>query len=351
MSIVAELVTSAVLACVPPDNAISVRFPQSNIHVAFVADGFEKDAKQLAELRKGLSERAMLAGKIGEGVNVSMYANERMASRSLSDLRKTMYGEATPFEVGDIVCCEQVQDLDKVKFTSWRAFLPAGPYYADLHVSTIATPDGLVTAGYDREKFSALVATYSSAVFRRHDWKAYPAGVIDTMNAVLRAGDPAKEIAAREKATPGDAVLAFVKAEVNREMRVALEESTKNFQAAVTALDKAKAANGELLLARIVALDGLGVALQTADKYKESIPHFEKAVKLGAEKHKDTHDYTAYNLACSYAHTKNAAKAVAALKLAIEVDPKNRKIARDDKDFAAIASSKEFQALVAEPAK
>lgn len=354
IAFVPPLVVSS--AVVIPENAVSARIPNSNTYVSFVADGFVADKKELESMRKVFRDSIVLVGDLGGGARLTLLSDEQPEPKKTgAEWRKMKWKDGTPFEVGDIACAEVPIDVEveggpvDVSFTSWHALLPAGGYMLDLHVSMTKIGDAAPTFG--REQFSAIVSSYSVAVMRRLDWKTYPPGILDLMNQAMRATDTKAFFDARQKAAAGDALTLFVKAELMREMRVSLEESTKNFQVAVAALEKSKQANGELLLPRIVALDGLGVSLQTADKYKESIPHFEKALKLVTGKNDDLTEVTAYNLACSYARMKNVPKACSALKIAIDLDPKIRKSALADKDFDAIKEAKEFQALVAEPTK
>lgn len=358
--ILATLVLVAPLALppaiAPPENATVARIPNSHTYVSFVAEGFKPDKQELDSMRKVLRESAVLVGDLGSGVRLSLLSDEQsVPQKSGAEWRKMKWKDGTHFEVGDIACAEVPLEVEvkgapaDVSFTSWHALLPAGGYMLDLHVSTTKTGDAAPTFG--REQFEAIVSTYSVAVMRRLDWSTVPPGILELMNQAMRAPDSKAFLEARQKAAAGDAATLFVKAELMREMRVSLEESTKNFQAAVAALEKSKLANTELLLPRIVALEGLGVSLQTADKYKESIPQFEKALKLATGKNDELTAVTAYDLACSYARTKNAPKACSALKIAIGIDPKRRKSALADSHFDAIKDTKEFQALVAPPAK
>lgn len=84
-----------------------------------------------------------------------------------------------------------------------------------------------------------------------------------------------------------------------------------------------------------------GVALLNARKVEEARTHLERALQMAPDS-----EHIHYALAGAHAITADAARAYEHLKRAIELDPKNRIMARQDGDFAAVAGQAQFQALL-----
>jgi tetratricopeptide (TPR) repeat protein len=84
-----------------------------------------------------------------------------------------------------------------------------------------------------------------------------------------------------------------------------------------------------------------GVALLNTRKLAEARIHLEKAVELQPEG-----DHFRYALALAQALAGDLAGACENLRRAIEADPRNRMIARQDPDFASFASQPPFDALL-----
>ena len=84
-----------------------------------------------------------------------------------------------------------------------------------------------------------------------------------------------------------------------------------------------------------------GVALLNARKVEEARAHLERALQMAPDS-----EHIHYALAGALALTADAARAYEHLKRAIELDPKNRIMARQDGDFAGVAGQTQFQALL-----
>ena len=84
-----------------------------------------------------------------------------------------------------------------------------------------------------------------------------------------------------------------------------------------------------------------GVALMNARMVEEARAHLERALQMAPDS-----EHIHYALAGVHALTADAARAYEHLKRAIELDPKNRIMARQDGDFASVAGQAQFQALL-----
>ncbi len=84
-----------------------------------------------------------------------------------------------------------------------------------------------------------------------------------------------------------------------------------------------------------------GVALLNTRKIEEARSHLERALALAPGA-----DHVLYALALAQALSGDAAGAHEHLRRAIELEPKNRLLARQDADFAALSTQPLFQALL-----
>ena len=84
-----------------------------------------------------------------------------------------------------------------------------------------------------------------------------------------------------------------------------------------------------------------GIALLNTRKIEDARSHLERALAMTPEA-----DHVFYALAVAQALSGDAAGAHDHLKRAIELEPKNRLMARQDADFASLSSQAPFQALL-----
>ena len=84
-----------------------------------------------------------------------------------------------------------------------------------------------------------------------------------------------------------------------------------------------------------------GIALLNARKMDEARAHLERALQMAPDS-----EHIHYALAGAHALTADSARAYEHLKRAIELDPKNRLMARQDGDFASVVGQAQFQALL-----
>jgi tetratricopeptide (TPR) repeat protein len=84
-----------------------------------------------------------------------------------------------------------------------------------------------------------------------------------------------------------------------------------------------------------------GIALLNARKMDEARSHLERALQMAPDS-----EHIHYALAGAHALTADSTGAYEHLKRAIELDPKNRLMARQDGDFALVAGQAQFQALL-----
>ncbi|MBI3939247.1 MAG: tetratricopeptide repeat protein [Acidobacteria bacterium] len=85
----------------------------------------------------------------------------------------------------------------------------------------------------------------------------------------------------------------------------------------------------------------LGVIEHNTGNFERAIQYFENAIGLAPKG-----DYLHYALAASYSQGGDMEHAVRSLQRAIQFNPENRFLARNDPDFEAIRSSREFAAVV-----
>jgi len=93
-------------------------------------------------------------------------------------------------------------------------------------------------------------------------------------------------------------------------------------------------------------LDAIGLALLHLDKPESAVPILKRAEELGTKRAVEGVATSSYNLACACALLKRWAEARDALERAIRGDPKHKKMASTDEDFAEARKRKEFQALL-----
>jgi tetratricopeptide (TPR) repeat protein len=84
-----------------------------------------------------------------------------------------------------------------------------------------------------------------------------------------------------------------------------------------------------------------GIALLNTRKIEDARTHLQRALALAPEA-----DHVFYALAAAQALSGDAAGAHDHLKRAIELEPRNRLMARQDADFSALAGQAPFQALL-----
>jgi Flp pilus assembly protein TadD len=84
-----------------------------------------------------------------------------------------------------------------------------------------------------------------------------------------------------------------------------------------------------------------GVALINSRNLTEARAHLEKALEM-----QPAADHVHYALALAQALSGDLSSAQQNLKRAIELEPRNRLIARQDADFAPLASQPPFDALI-----
>jgi tetratricopeptide (TPR) repeat protein len=84
-----------------------------------------------------------------------------------------------------------------------------------------------------------------------------------------------------------------------------------------------------------------GVALINSRNLPEARTHLEKALELSPAA-----DHVHYALALAQALAGDVSNAQIHLKRAIELEPRNRLIARQDADFAALANQPPYDALI-----
>jgi tetratricopeptide (TPR) repeat protein len=84
-----------------------------------------------------------------------------------------------------------------------------------------------------------------------------------------------------------------------------------------------------------------GVALLNTRKTEEARTHLNRALEMAPES-----DYIHYALALAHAIAGEATGALEHLKRAIELEPKNRLMARQDTDFGPLSGQPMFQALL-----
>ncbi len=84
-----------------------------------------------------------------------------------------------------------------------------------------------------------------------------------------------------------------------------------------------------------------GIALINARNFPEARVHLQRGVEIAPQA-----DHICYALALAQALGGDLAGAYESLKRAIELEPRNRQIARQDGDFAAIANQPPFDGLL-----
>ncbi|HEV8130442.1 MAG TPA: tetratricopeptide repeat protein [Acidobacteriota bacterium] len=87
-----------------------------------------------------------------------------------------------------------------------------------------------------------------------------------------------------------------------------------------------------------------GVIEHNKANFQRAIEHFLRAIELNPKG-----DYIHYALAASHAQAADLDPAIQSLQKAIQLNPENKFLARNDPDFEPIRSNKEFVALVETP--
>lgn len=93
-------------------------------------------------------------------------------------------------------------------------------------------------------------------------------------------------------------------------------------------------------------LDGLGGSLLMEKKPAAAVPYLERATALGRARRVKGWTTSSYNLACAHALTKTWDKSLAALKDAVEAEPRFRDQAKTDDDLKEAVKRPEFRKLL-----
>lgn len=177
-------------------------------------------------------------------------------------------------------------------------------------------------------------------------WSKELAELVRTALRAMSSNDPAGGIAAfaaNEPLVTGDAFLSYLGGELaigkgdyplaERRYRRALELHGSRDDP----LDE------NLVYA---ALDGLGGALVLQKKPAPALPYLERAATLGRAGHLEGWTNCIYNIACARAMLKSWDKSLAALKEAIDAEPKFRDQAKTDDDLKEALKRPEFKKLL-----
>lgn len=323
------------------------RIPNSFLSVAFRSSSYAVDQEGTISLRQTLrNKKVLLAGTLGEGVNMSLIATPLDPSRPTAKAIAEKQGhEGASFEVGDVACVEQAMDLGPIQQVSWYGISVCGTYWLDLHVSMLSEGGKPVGAKFDRTDFEALVKSMQYSSTRRVGSDDYTDAIRAAMDRGLRAEDPRAAFDAMLKEKPADPGILFARAEVMPEFESSKDELMRCAQEAVDVIDKTKDEAVIPFWVRMIALDNLALRMQNTNHHKESVPVLERAIAATPPDDPLAGSMN-YNLACSYARLENASKAIAALKHAIAQNERFKKTAAGDTDFESLRKNAEFLALL-----
>jgi tetratricopeptide (TPR) repeat protein len=193
-----------------------------------------------------------------------------------------------------------------------------------------------------------MVATKASNTAKRMTKPQAPKNS-KTTDAATKAGP------ASSAPPPGPKQLASFEAAMKRFHARQFKEAKEFFALAATGPERDVAQRAKLHIAMCERRIGLpvvelgtaednynyGVALLNSRKVAEARTHLEKALAIAPGS-----DHIHYALALTLALSGDLAGAHDNLKRAIELEPRNRLIARQDADFAFIVNQQPFQALI-----
>lgn len=333
-------------------DVVVVRVPSTHLHLRVEIPGFENDKRTTDIMRKSLGDKALLFGSIKSlGTNITCIIEPEGEVHLTSAQRREKalaHDESKPtfFEVGDVACSEARWMVERISgLHALHAFVVAGGYAFDLSFSASiepGRPDKLT-----REYFEQVVRSIRFALVRRGTWDDLPGEVIDLMSETafcLPTWIDCMEHRTKERAD--DWAVHFVMAEMLKHVGAPEKAQAEAYARAITLLEVRKDPPRLERFVRVLAEDGLGLALADMDKVAESIPHFRKGYDVASELDVPARAGLAYNLACSYARVADGEKAVEFLKKAVAVDGSYLKRATEDRDFAKVREDKTFQDLL-----
>jgi tetratricopeptide (TPR) repeat protein len=333
-----QLLTAPVDETPPRDTAIA-RIPNSGTWITFRAPGWKDLSDEIPALADQLGPNAVALGSVGDA-RLFVIAVPDEPHRSSAESRSAVFGDkGMQFDAGEVACLE-------VAPGTYFGFPVAGGLVLRVALGSGDKP-------VPRDAFAAIVQSVRVWRLTAGTSAEYPPAVLDCMGGVA-ARMPTEWRAwldAESKARPDDWVPCFVFAETCSELRLPAADVIAPYTKALALLDAKKDASRGAVFVRMLCEDNLGGVCAEAGKFADAVLHAQRANDAAASIGSGIHGEIALRLARWQARKGDAAKALTALRTALETQPELRERVAASSDFALLKSDAAFQALVAPPPK
>jgi tetratricopeptide (TPR) repeat protein len=230
----------------------------------------------------------------------------------------------------------------------YHAYFTTRTHVFDLHVSRMSEKD---MEPLPRAEFERIVKSIRVLALRRGWTEDYPPQIAVPMTLASVMGVTNEPWAKKYMTEHADEWPAhFANAEYLRFAQAPTDAQITAYEKALALIAKAEKPDEKVRFTTAILYDGLSLALYDANKYADTIAPIEKSLAILEELKRKERAGLAYNLACSQALTKHAPEALAALKKAIDADPRYKESAAKDADFDFIKNDPAFQALIGKAA-
>lgn len=321
----------------------------STLEVAIRAPDFRPDAETFAARRKLLGEKLLVCGALtATGSDLAIVAERQADGATAAQVRDARFVDGQErFDLGEIPCLESRVIADPVVSVEYHAFVAAGLHVFDVRVLATAQRGEPL---FGHAELAELAGGLRFAYLRRASWAEFPPDVLTWMDTIARRMPNWYEATRADLAAqPKNWAVAFAFAEALRFQRSPGAHAVPAYERVLELLANAADASRPTQLVRMLACDGLGLSLCEDARTQESIAHFVAGYELGAKLRHDARAGLAYNAACSYAETGDAAQALRWLAEAIAILPGYRATAREDRSFESLRANEAFLELTAEP--
>ncbi|HTF88186.1 MAG TPA: tetratricopeptide repeat protein [Planctomycetota bacterium] len=324
---------------------IQARIPKT----FFVVSLALTDWKEQAGDPMGLGDKLVFAGTLAPaGSILTVIAELNEPQVSPKTWRERLAPPGKLFDVEFTPCVDSTSELAPGMVQSdYHAYFATRTHALDLHISRL----GDKQEGFPREEFERIVKSLRILLLRRGWAEDYPESIQVPMTMASILGVDQKQW--KESYLPKHAEewpAHFASAEFLHNLESPFEEQLAAYDKALALIAKVEQPDKKTRYATAILHEGRSFAFYDAKKFEDSIPPLQQSLAILTELGSKDRAGIAYNLACSQALTRHRDEALAALKQAIEVDPRYRQKAADDSDFASLAEDAEFKKLIAQPA-
>jgi hypothetical protein len=324
---------------------IQARIPQTPFVVSLELSGWKENPSP-GEL---LGNKLLLAGTISPAGSVlTLLVEANQPPKSPQYWRDRFAVPGLPFDVDFTPCVDSTVELAQGLVQSdFHAYFATRKHVLDLHISRMSEKQ----EAFPRAEFERIVKSLRVLLLRRGWAEDYPdsIGAPMTFASVLGVDQKGwKEGYLARHAEEWSAQ--FANAEFLHYSNAPFEEQLAAYDKALALITKLENPDPKTRFALAMLHDGRSLAFYDASRFADSIAPIEMSLAILTElNRKQECAGLAYNLACSHALTEHRAPALAALKQAIELDPRYREHAAQDSDFASLANEAEFKKLLEPP--